>query len=548
MAEDYKDIKKQRDRFLAFAFASADLLLEVNEKDEVQFASGAAKGFTGEASTGMVGKGWLDLFTKEDKVLAVNLRNKTALGKRCGPILINMNPELSSFPVCILTGMKLPEYPDLFFVTISQASFLSGKAGNESRDGTLTEKMDKESFTMAALDAIATANTIGQNLEVTFFDLEGSGDLEGRMDKKDWGNFKNQISAILRSKSIDGQMATEFEEGKYGLLHDDSVKIDEIESEIETASKESDPEGKGVSSSAQTIETKDNNLSEREFARALLYTINKFEEEGNALTLSSLDTEFDKFLEKNAGKITRLKSTINQQRFDFAFQPIVNLKSNKAHHFEALIRFEKDQSPYETITFGEDVGLSPDIDMMVCSKLLNYIIHNMKDDEKTSIAMNISGVSIQSEQFIKNLRLKLEPHLKKRNIAKRLMFEITESSQIKNLDQVNHFVKELQKDGFKIWLDDFGAGAASFQYLHKLHVDGVKIDGVYVDKILEKDRDATLVKSLVSMCNELGMKTIAERVETVQQAKLLHSMNVEYGQGFLFARPGPAPVYEKKKK
>jgi EAL domain-containing protein (putative c-di-GMP-specific phosphodiesterase class I) len=221
----------------------------------------------------------------------------------------------------------------------------------------------------------------------------------------------------------------------------------------------------------------------------------------------------------------------------------VNLKSYETHHFEALIRFDSKKSPYELITFGEDVGLAPEIDMMVTTKTINYILSELKDRPDISIAVNLSGVSVQSTPFIKALQDKLIPYIEKEKIHKRLMFEITESSQINDLEKVNDYVRGLRELGFKIWLDDFGAGAASFQYLHQLHVDGVKIDGQYIDNILASDRGGKLVKSLVRMCLDLDMQTIAERVETVQQAKFLQEIGVDFGQGFLFARPSQKPNF-----
>lgn len=545
MTEDFKEMKKQRDRFLAFAFASADLLLEINAKNEIQFASGAARGFTGDVSASLVGTSWLELFTVDDRVLALSLRNQTAAGKRCGPILVNMNTQYSSVPVGILTGMKLPDYPELFFVTISQGSILTGRVAGQGRTESQNRMLDKESFAMAAVDAMATAKLMGRELDVTFLDIPGTEGMQNKLAGEDWDDFKMQLAAVLKSKSVDGQMAAEFEDGRYGLLHDKNIAIGDLQKEISDLSKSKDPDGKGLEVTTQTVEANNEGLTEREFAKALVYTINKFEEQGNQLTISSLNSGFESFLKENAEKINELKSVINQQRFNFAFQPIVDLKTGDAHHFEALIRFESKKSPYEMIIFGEDVGLAPEIDIMVCSKALNYIIYNMAHN-KSSLAVNISGLSIQSEPFVKALRDKLQPHIKARDIAKRLMFEITESSQIKDLDRVNHFVQMLRKDGFQVWLDDFGAGAASFQYLQKLQVDGVKINGQYIDGVLASDRDGKLVKNLVNMCRDMGMKTVAERVETPQQAKFLKDINVDYGQGYLFARPGDKPEYFSK--
>jgi len=549
MAENINDLKKQRDRFLAFAFASADLLLEVDENQKITFSSGAARKFTGNVSTSLIGHDWLEILTQEDRAMVVNLHNQAMIGKRCGPILVNLNEQNDiKLPSAIVTGMKLPDYPNSFFITISQGSALSAKAAQDERNYNKGMMLDKENFTAAAIETISNATLMGQDLDMTFLDIPGTSNLKNKLEGEDWDHFKSQLSGLLKSSSIDGQTASELSSGRYGLLHEKGIGLDGLKNQIQSLSKETDPDGVGLEIETKTVSADPNGLSEREFAKALVYTISKFEEKGNDLTIGSINEGFEGFLKENADRITSLKSVINQQRFNLAFQPIVDFKTGETHHYEALVRFEGNKSPYEIITFGEDIGLAPEVDIMICSKALNYLIYNMEHDKNMALAVNISGVSIQNEAFIKALRSKFEPHLKTLNIADRIMFEITESSQINDLDQVNYFVQELQQDGFKVWLDDFGAGSASFQYLQKLHVDGVKIDGQYVDQIIDSDRDGKLVKNLVSLCKDLDMKTIAERVETKEQAKFLQSINVDYGQGYLFAKPSERPDYHLKKK
>jgi EAL domain-containing protein (putative c-di-GMP-specific phosphodiesterase class I) len=97
--------------------------------------------------------------------------------------------------------------------------------------------------------------------------------------------------------------------------------------------------------------------------------------------------------------------------------------------------------------------------------------------------------------------------------------------------------------GFKVALDDFGAGAASFQYLQKLEVDVVKIDGKYVKKILTSERDAAMIKNLIQMCKDLGVKVVAEFVEDSAQAEVLRNMGADYAQGYLYGKAEPHPSY-----
>lgn len=541
------DLKTQRDRFLAFAFASADLLIEVDEKQKIIFSSGAAKKFFGVSAADLIGKNWLELVKKSDKAMLNGLKNGAVFGKRCGPLLCNL-PEGGNIEKAMITAIKLPDSPEHFFLTVTQATLSNAKTGNEERNKARGALLDKESFALAALESISTGAIIGQELDMTFLDLKGSDQLKNKLSSKNWNSFKDQLSGILKSASADGQSASELEEGRYGIVHEKSMNVEALKGQIKNASTKTDPEGKGLDVDTQTVEAEQKDLSEREFSKALVYTISKFAENGNDLTLGSINEGFEDFLKINAEKIASTKHIINTHQCDLVFQPIVNLTTNAAHHYECLTRFEKGVSPFETITFCEDVGLITELDMMVALKAINYIIYNLNEDKKTALAVNISGVSIQNEAFIKSLREKYTPYLKSHNIGKRISFEITESSEIKDLGKVNYFVEELQKDGFEVWLDDFGAGAASFQYLQKLHVNGIKIDGQYVDNILESDRDGMLIKNLVSLCKDLKMKTVAERIETLDQANYLKAIKVDYGQGYLFAKPDIRPEYKKKAK
>jgi EAL domain-containing protein (putative c-di-GMP-specific phosphodiesterase class I) len=107
-------------------------------------------------------------------------------------------------------------------------------------------------------------------------------------------------------------------------------------------------------------------------------------------------------------------------------------------------------------------------------------------------------------------------------------------------------VRQLREDGHFVCLDDFGAGAASFPYLQALEIDYVKIDGAYVKALQTQgqDRDRAILKGMVWLCKELNIGTVAEMVETEDQARLLLDFGIDYGQGYLFGRPEPNPRLE----
>lgn len=536
------DVKHQRDQFLAFAFAGSDLLLEIGLDGQILFALGAAKGLTGDSDHGLLGKNWLELFAKKDRPMITSLLARTNPGNRCGPILVELEPDrIGKMMKAVLCGLRMPGEAQTLYATLSHGNVSMARLADEARAVQEQKLLEKDAFSAAAKEAIALAKSVGEEVDLTFIDLSEQAQLQKRMTTEQWEQFTGKLSLTLRSRSVDGQTAANLGDGKYGVLHDKSVSAAELQSQIEDLSKSSDPSGQGLAIETKTVEGNLSELSDREASMALLYTINEFEKQGKNFSISSLNQGFDSFVYANMQKVKDFKQIIAAQRFDLAFQPVVDLKTLDISHYEILVRFEAGKSPFELISFGENIGLAPDFDLALIGRSINFVVLNEKGKD-TKFAANISGLSMQSEAFFKTLMEKLEPH---KDLGKRLKFEITESTEIKDLDRVNGYIRTMQKAGFQVCLDDFGAGAASFQYLHKLHVDFVKIDGAYSRSILNSERDAAMLKNLANMCKDLNVKVVAEMVENKVQAKLLQDLGVGYGQGWFFGKPAEKPVYAK---
>ena len=125
----------------------------------------------------------------------------------------------------------------------------------------------------------------------------------------------------------------------------------------------------------------------------------------------------------------------------------------------------------------------------------------------------------------------------------RLVVEVTESAAIDDLTVADRNIQHLRADGHLVCLDDFGAGASSYAYLQKLHVDVIKIDGRYVKELAEDGRDATLVRHLVNLCRELNVRTIAEMIGSEAAEAVARAAGVDCGQGFFYGQPTPEPTF-----
>lgn len=536
---DAPNIKQQRDRFLAFSFASSDLLMEIGTGGKIMYALGASQGILGVDDKTLEGLRWLDIFASIDRPVLKTMMDKARPGQRCGPILVALNGGFGKNTKALITGIKMPD-SDSFYMTLSLGNILMAKLAETIRKDQEGKLLDKDSFAQAAMEAFDVAKSLGTDIDITLLDLDIKPGQKDKYGAEGWDSLTENISALLRSKSVDGTAAAQIAEGKYSVIHDKSVDAETIKQQIVQLSQDTDPTGAGIEVSSKTVTSDAATLSERDTARAIIYTINEFERKGADLTIENLNSGFKAYLAANTQKIKDFQTLIKRLDFQLVFQPIVDASTLQISHYEMLSRFEQGDT-MEWVVFGEDIGMASEFDIAVCERAINYVVHQAGNTQ-TKFSVNLSGQSIENSAFFDKLMKSLSSHA---NLNNRLMFEITESSNIKDLEKVSQFVTELQGKGYKVALDDFGSGSASFQYLQSLSVDYVKIDGKYIRKLLTSQRDAAMVKNLAQMCRDLKIKVIAEFVEEEAQLDMLRSLGVEYVQGYLLGKPALKPDYLK---
>jgi len=267
--------------------------------------------------------------------------------------------------------------------------------------------------------------------------------------------------------------------------------------------------------------------------RALGHAVRLFvERHGEAATFALLGVELAGLYTETVAGIERLKAAIVDGAFSMAFQPLLSLTDRRPHHHEALLRLRIDWPTAEAIRFAERVGLIEALDLAV----LDNVTATLHRRPEIRVAVNLSGSSLENPAFAASLEGVLGQH---RRLAGRLLLEITETSEIRALEQVNRVVQRVRQAGFEVCLDDFGSGANAFHYLRAIAVDMVKIDGLYTRSALGDATDRAFLKAMVGLCRDLGVTTVAEMIETEAQAALIAGLGVDLGQGYLFGRPVP---------
>ena len=550
-------IRSERDRFVAFAFSAADMLLELSPDRVIIFAAGATRALTGMASDDLLGKSILDLIAERDKDLIAKALDRCAGGNPLDETHLDIKASDGSTTKAILNGYTLSRLNKHFFLAVRPNRRKKGvgeaAVATHSIPGPADQlMMDSKSFAEKIGEQLLSG---GDNTTLTFIELGDVGDLRDRLDDRSWAKLQTMISTLLQDASVDGDSAGKFSDERYGIVHKKDQDLSGLKKQIVSATKQIDPQGRGVEVKAASMGLDPTEVQDEDSARALIYTIKEFADNAESeLTVENLTSNLTGRVKEATRQIAQVKAAIAEKSFQIAYQPIVALADGHWHHHEALVRVKTDtlnMAPFEFIKFAEDTGVIIDFDMAMCGEVMAAVTSAMEDGPVISVAVNISGRSLGSSAFVDSLRsmLNTRPELKGN-----LLFEITESARIKDLDSANNFIQVLRHAGYPVCMDDFGAGEAAFEYLRALDVDYVKIDGSYVDFAQREEKGKPFLRAMARLCHDLGIDTIAERIEDQEMVDFLLSCGVEYGQGYYYGRPSPdaslrlPPKPEKKKK
>tara|TARA_R110000787_G_scaffold45760_6_gene111559 strand:+ start:22262 stop:23947 length:1686 start_codon:yes stop_codon:yes gene_type:complete len=526
-------LRTEKERFVAFSFAAADLLIELDENGIVVFASGAAKGITGYEMADLKGVAFSDVVAQQDQAVIAKILETMKLGDRITPVGAKM---AKTNVTAILGACKLPKHQEHIYIALNVSSVAAARSNAEYRDSD-TGLLDRKDFLKLADKYLAASAASGQKAELTLLHLNGMTTLQEHLDEEKMSLFLDRIGVLLRRYSLGGDSAGRLYDDKYGVMHSSSMDEKSLEDQITTLTQEADPKAT-LTVQRNTIDLVKGQLSTSDATQALMYVINRFvESDTKDFNIKSLAEGMDNRLETTMNRMLALKSVFQNYKFKLVYQPIVRISDKEIHHYEVLSRFKDGESPYETVTFAEETGIIQDLDLGVAQKTKDKLLEYQKrGDVLPRLAFNISGYSLESDSFIDNL---LALYQDNDEIRANIGLEVTETSRIKDLERAENVIQTLRSNGMEIALDDMGSGSASFQYIRAMTVDYIKIDGTYIKEVLTNKRDAAILKALSRLCQELDIGTIAEMVETKEQLHVLNVLGVNYGQGWYFGKPQP---------
>ena len=235
---------------------------------------------------------------------------------------------------------------------------------------------------------------------------------------------------------------------------------------------------------------------------------------------------------------TALRAAIEQKRLELHYQPQVDIASGRIVGVEALMRWRYSEnrylSPAVFVPIAEESGLIEPLGLWALMSACGQLAEWHRAGYRLRMAVNASARQFRSERFV----AAVDQALRANGIEPGyLELELTESVLIEDRDRAIAILEQLKALGVQIAVDDFGTGYSSLSYLSGLPVDCLKIDRVFVVRTTSGGRDAAIAQAIISMAHALGLRVLAEGVETTAQLDFLREHHCDECQGFLFARP-----------
>ncbi|MEJ2128947.1 MAG: EAL domain-containing protein [Woeseiaceae bacterium] len=247
----------------------------------------------------------------------------------------------------------------------------------------------------------------------------------------------------------------------------------------------------------------------------------------------------------DVGWMNRLRRAVDNNEFELRFQPINRIHTGETTHHEVLIRLRGDDNsvvaPDAFLPSAMRFGLMTEIDFwMIENAAKAHSVYSVPA-RTLKFSINLSANAFENDDLVEHIETCFEKYKVKPGD---IIFEITESLAVRHPMHVERQIAALRELGCQLALDDFGTGYSSFSYLQKLQFDYIKIDGTFVEDLLNNPVDQKMIKLIAEIGAEAGMETIAEYVQDAESMALLDELGVDLAQGYFVGRPTKKPEHK----
>lgn len=501
-------------RFVAFAFAGADILVEVDPSGCILFCAGATQRLLGIRAAALEGKPFTGLFPLEERPTVAEMMARLIAGERLAGVRLSLLlPEDRRLAVCV-AGMTAMKGGGSMQITVRR------------RDGGGRNRSDLKPADAAALatlvaERIAEAELAGEPCVLTVLQLP-EGPTVGLV---------NQALSRLRAWSLWGDSLLALPGDRVALVHDGRLTHDRLSRRLSELTG-AEPHCLGVMALDCAARAGD-------LLPALRREMDRLDA-GRPLAAVLLSQALRNASRAAAAPAAALRSAIGRNDITLLYQPVVGLRKWAVHHFEALARIgkaEQLQTPERFLRHAADQGLAADLDLAVCRAAVHCLDGGTVLPDQAHVSVNISAAALATPGFADALLGVLGSNPR---VLDRMLIEIGGLDRSTVLDETARMLRAIRATGCRITLDDLLDGGPDLMAVQHIHPDYVKIDALSLREALRGRSGIALLRALSQLCDDLGIGSIAKRVEEESLVRLLCELSVDLGQGHYFAKPARA--------
>lgn len=281
-----------------------------------------------------------------------------------------------------------------------------------------------------------------------------------------------------------------------------------------------------IAFSAGIAKVKDNLLTKADIA------VHYSKEQKVKISIYKEDGNIEQKYKQNIAMASAIREALDDKRIICHYQPILDQKTDKIYKYETLVRMVSKEGeitpPIEFLEISKKTKLYP----YITREVLHQACNTFKN-RKENFSINLSIDDIKDINIVNEI---IETIIET-NTASRITFEILESEEIENYQEVRNFSKRIKEIGSKIAVDDFGTGYSNFEHILKLNVDYIKIDGSLIKGMENNNKNRIIVETIVDFAKKIGAKTIAEFVYNEATYLISKEIGIDYLQGYYIGKP-----------
>jgi diguanylate cyclase (GGDEF)-like protein len=384
----------------------------------------------------------------------------------------------------------------------------------------------------------------GQKFAVMVLDMDNFKTINDRYGHHFGDSFLKDVATILQHSVRSGDMVTRYGGDEFAIVlpeADDTQAhmiasriVDGLESHVINA-----PDGyklKATTSIGIAISPTHGDSPKDLFLIAdnMMY---KAKKAGKNCIVIPTNDEMAELFRKASDKNLMIQKALDEKRIRPFFQPISKMANGEIQIHELLMRIELENhivTANDFIDVAENMGIVHKMDYQLIEQAF---IQVNSQGYPGMLFINLSPKALIVSEFIARVRAlaeaaDIEPQ--------RIVFEITERETVSNLSRLEKFVQDLKMQGFSFAIDDFGSGFSSYQYIKHFPIDYIKIEGEFIRNMVKDEVYRAIIKSIVTLARELGIKTIAEYIEDAGVLDAVKEFGIDYAQGYYIGRPSPS--------